>query len=80
MLCLKVPGQISQTGDFYSNDASSPKKSRFQIKSVKPFGYRKSLQLPIPYRLSLMMVTISSHIFINIFQTVHFSAVEIPQG
>ncbi len=36
---LKVPGPISQNGNFYSNDASSPKKSWFQIagKSVKPF-------------------------------------------
>ena len=26
-LSLKVPGPISQNGDIYSNDASSPKKS-----------------------------------------------------
>ncbi len=49
---LKVPGAISQNGDFYSNDASPPKKSWFQIsvKSVKRFGYKKRLcilQLPI---------------------------------
>ncbi len=31
------------------------------------------LQSPTPYCVSLM-VTITSHIFINIFQTVHFSA------
>ena len=36
---LKVPGPISQPGYFYPNDASSPKKSWFQIsvKSVTPF-------------------------------------------
>ncbi len=36
---LKVLGPISQNENFYSNDASSPKKSWFQIsfKSVKPF-------------------------------------------
>ncbi len=49
---LKVPGPISQNGDFYSNDASPLKKSWFQIsvKSVKRFGYKKRwciLQLPI---------------------------------
>ncbi len=30
------------------------------------------LPLPIPCCVSLIMVTITSHIFINIFQTVHF--------
>ncbi len=30
------------------------------------------LQLPIPYCVSLIMVTITSHIFIIIFQMVHF--------
>ena len=63
-----MPGRISQNGDIYSkfNDASSPKKSWFQIpfKSVKPIGCKKSLrilQLPIPYCGSLIMVTITSH-------------------
>ncbi len=82
---LKVPGPISQNGDNYSNDASSPKKSWFQIsvKSVKPFWHKKRwciLQLPIPYCVSLIMVTITSHIFINIFQTVHISAVKFDSG
>ncbi len=75
-LHLKMPGPISQNGIFLSNDASSPKISWFQIsfKLVKPFGHKKRLrilQLPILYCVSLM-VTITSHIFINIFQTVHF--------
>ncbi len=57
---LKVPGPISQNGDFYSNDASSAKKSWFQssVKSVKPFGYKKrlrTLQLHIPYCVSLII-------------------------
>ncbi len=30
--------------------------------------------------ISLIMVTITSHIFINIFQTVHFSAVKFTKG
>ncbi len=41
---LKMPGPISQNGNFYSNDdASSPKISWFQIsfKSVQPFGHKK---------------------------------------
>ncbi len=83
--CLKVPGPISQNGDIYSNDASSPKKSWFQIpvKSIKPIGCKKRmriLQLPTPYCVSLIMVTITNHIFINIFQTVHFSVVKFTRG
>ncbi len=82
---LKMPGPISQNGNFYSNDASSPKISWFQIsfKSVKTFGHKRRLhilQLPIPYCVSLIMVTITSHIFINIFQIVHFSAVKFTRG
>ncbi len=80
-----MPGLISQNGNFYANDASSAKISLFQIsfKSVKPFGHKKRLrilQLPILYCVSLIMVTITSHIFINIFQTVHFSAVKFARG
>ncbi len=56
---LKMPGPISQNGNFYSNDASSPKITWFQklLKSVKPFGHKKRLrilQLPtiIPHCVS----------------------------
>ncbi len=82
---LKVPDPISQNGDFYSNDASSPMKSWFQIsgKSVEPFRHKKRLrilQLPIPPFLMLIMVTITSHILINIFQTVHFSSIKFTRG
>ncbi len=80
-----MPGPISENENFYSNDASSPKISQFQIsfKSVKPFGHKKILsilQLPILYCVSLIMVTITSHIFINIIKTVHFSAVKFTRG
>ncbi len=52
---LKMPGPISQDGNVYSNDASSPKISWFQIsfKSVKPFWHNKRLrilQLVIPLK------------------------------
>ncbi len=52
LVVLKMPGPISQNGNFSLNDASSPKISWFQIsfKSVKPFGHKKRLrilQLPI---------------------------------
>ncbi len=82
---LKMPGPISQNGVFYSNDASSLKKSWFQIsiKSIKPFGRMMRLcilQLPIPYCISLIMVTITGHIFIQIFQTVQFSALKFTSG
>ena len=44
---------------------------------VKPFGYTKRLctgilQLRIAYCISLIMVTITSHVFINIFQKEFF--------
>ncbi len=58
---LKVPRPISQNVNFYLNDASSPKKSWFQIsiKSVKPFWCKKRLrilQLPIiPCCVSLIL-------------------------
>ena len=64
---LKVLGPISQNGDFYSIDVSSLQKSWFQI-SVKSFGYKKGLRillLPIPYCISLNIVTITSHIFVR---------------
>ena len=58
MAVLKVTGLISQNGDISSNDASSPKKSCFQI-SVKLFECKKRLrilQLPMPYCVNLNMV------------------------
>ena len=69
---LKVHGLISQVE--FSVIQHHPRNVGFQIseKSVKPFGWFHILQLPIPYCVSLIMITITSHIFINIFQTVHF--------
>ncbi len=79
-----MPGPISQNENLYSNDASSSKTSWLQIsfKSVKLFGHKKRLrilQLPIPCCVSLIMVTITSHIFTNIFRAVHFSAVKFTR-
>ena len=66
-----------------SFEESSLQRCKFEIldETVKPFGCWKqfcALQLPISYLayLSLIMVTISRHIFINIFQMEHFSAVK----
>ncbi len=78
MLSNKCYFLISQDKDFY--DVPSPTKSWFQIsfKLVKLFGFMKRLhilQLPILGCVSLITVTITSHIFINIFQMVH---VHIP--
>ncbi len=58
-------------------------RNQISVKLVKRFGCKKRLcilQLPIPYCVSLIMVTITSHIFINIFQTVHFPAVKFTRG
>ena len=38
------------------------------------------LKLPKSYCVSLIMVTITRHVFINIFQTGHFSAVKFAVG
>ena len=38
------------------------------------------LQLPISYCVSLIIVTITRHVFINIFQTEHFLAVKFSVG
>ena len=59
-----MPGPISKNGNFYSNNASSPKIPWFQIsfKLVKPFAHKKSLrilQLPIP---TLYLVPCSLHL------------------
>ena len=50
---------------------------------VKPFGCTKQfcvLQLPISYFVSLIMVTITRHPFIDIFQTEYCSAVKFDMG
>ena len=51
---------------------------------VKPFGCMKQfciMQFTIPYCVSsLIMVTITRHVFINIFQTESFSAVKFAMG
>ena len=50
---------------------------------VKLFGWKKQvciLQLHISYCVSLIMVTITRHVFINIFQTAHFSAVKFAMS
>ena len=38
------------------------------------------LQLPVFYCVSLIMITITRHVFINIFQTEHFSGVKFDMG
>ena len=48
---------------------------------VKSFGCTKQfciLQLPKRYCVSLIMVTITRHMFINIFRMEDFSAVNLP--
>ena len=68
-----------------SFEESSLQKYKFQIsvETVQPFGCTKQfcrLQLPISYCASLNMITIIRHIFMNIFQTEHFSAVKFAVG
>ena len=70
---------------FYSNNESLPKKSCFQIsiKLVKLFGCMKRehvLQLSMPCCVSWIIVTITSHIFSTILQTVFFSPVKFTRS
>ncbi len=63
-LFLNVPGPISQNGDIYSNDASSPKRSLFQIsvKSVQPFEYKKEITyFTIAYTFILCKLNYGNH-------------------
>ena len=85
LFTLKVHCLILRIELSYSNDIPSPNKSCFHIsfKSVKSFGYEKRLhmlQSPILYCVSLTMVTMTGHIFMNIAQIVHFSAVKFTKG
>ena len=67
---------------FHLNNHHS-NKFQILVETDKPFGCTKQfciLQLPISYCLSLIMVTITKHVFINIFQTEHFSAVKFAMG
>ena len=82
---LKVHGPIFQNLLFCFIWESSLQRFKFKIsiETVKPFGCTKQvclLQLPITYCVSLIMVTITRHIFNNIFQTEHFSAVKFAMG
>ena len=68
-----------------SFEESSPQRCKFEIsvKTVQPFGCMKQfclLPLPTSYCVSLIMVTITRHIFINIFQAECFSAVKFVMG
>ena len=73
-------------GAFSSNDVPSSKESWFQIsvqlekKRLDTRGDNVYLQMHIPYCVSLIMVNITSHIFINIFKMVHFSDVKFARG
>ena len=86
MFMLKVHCPIFQNIKFsVSFEESSLKRCKFKIsvETVKPFGCTKQiciLQLPVPYCVSLIMVTITRYIFINFFQTECFSAVEFAMG
>ena len=54
-------------------------KFQISVEMVKPFGCTKqfsTLQLPISYSASLIIVTITRHVFTNTFQRDHFSAVK----
>ena len=85
MVCpdnFKMHGAISRNRVFYLKNVSLPQRSWLQIsiKLVKLVECMKRLQLPIPYCVNLIVVTITSHILINILQIVHFSALKFTMG
>ena len=80
-ILLKVHGPIFQTLVFsFIRRIVTPKVNlKFRLKHFKPFGCMKQiciLQLPISYCISLVMVNITTHIFINIFHMERLSAVK----
>ena len=76
-------GPILKISFSVSFEESSLQRCKFQIsvETVKPFGCTKQfciLQLPISYCINYG--TITRHVFINIFQTEHSSAVNFAMG
>ena len=66
-----------------SFEESSLQRCKFQISVEMVKLYTKQvciLQFPISYCVSLIMVTITRHNFVNIFQMKHFSAVKFAVG
>ncbi len=86
---MKLKGARSNFSEFsevfYLNEVSSPKKPAFQIsvKSVKTCEYEdiiKNIAIAYTFLCKLIMITITSHIFINIFHPVHLSAIKFTRG
>ena len=83
---LKVHGSIFQNlFFFFIFDESSLQSCKFKIlvETVQSFGCTKQfcdLHLTISYCVSLIMVAITRHSFISIFQTEHISAVKFDMG
>ena len=82
---LKVHGPIFQNSVSVSLEELSLQSCKFKIwvETVKLFDCTKQvcvLQLPISYCVTLIMVTITRHVFINIFQTECISAVKFDTG
>ena len=82
---LKMHGPIFQNLVFCFIWRIISQRCKFQIsvETAKLFGCTKqfcTLQLHISYCVSLIMVTITRHIFINIFHIEHFSAVKFAMG
>ena len=50
------------------------------IDVINAYKSRQLYTTNIELRLSLIMVTITRHVFINTFQTEHFSAVKFAMG
>ena len=83
MMNAVIHGAIKGAWSYFSVsfDGSSHQRYKFKISVewIKPFGCWKVfciLQLPICYRVSLIIITTTRHIFNKFFQTEHFSALK----
>ena len=85
-ISLKGHGSIFQKGVFYINMhyPSRDLNFKFQFNRSYCLMHEEIMCIAtifyIPYCVSLIMVTMASHFFINIFQMVHLSAVKVTMG
>ena len=76
-----MPGPISKNGDIFKGCVIAQEIFcfKFQLNRLNRLNARRD-NVVIRYCISSIMVTITSHIFINILKTVHFSALKINRG
>ena len=80
---VKAPGPFFLKQNLVFLFHSKGVNSKFQLKRPGRLDVRNnlvSLQLPLFYCVSLIMITITRHVVINIFQMEHFSGIKSALG